>query len=153
VLVRVALATRERRPAGLKLVRRRAVIAAVPAAFLVLASLAAGCRRPASSTEDLQVKWRVTPAPASVGQATVTLGVRDAAGRPVPGARLRLEGHMTHPGMAPVVADLRERAAGEYEAAIAFSMAGDWVLVLTGELADGRRIHREMNIGGVRNTP
>ena len=151
MLVRVALTAHERRSARLRSSRRRAG-AAVPVALLTLASLAAGCRPAPSSAEDLQVKWQVTPSPPAVGPATVTLDLRDAADRAVTGASLRLEGHMTHPGMAPVVADLRENAAGEYEAAITFSMAGDWVLVLTGELADGRRVHREMSIGGVRGT-
>jgi hypothetical protein len=120
------------------------------AAVLAFAPLAGGCRRSATPTEDLVVRWQITPTPAAVGPATVRLGVSDAAGRPVAGARLRIEGHMTHAGMAPVLADLREAAAGEYETSIDFSMPGDWVLVLTGTLADGRRVHREMSVDAVR---
>ena len=99
------------------------------------------------------MRWQITPTPAAVGPATVRLGVSDAAGRPVAGARLRIEGHMTHAGMAPVLADLREASAGEYETSFDFSMPGDWVLVLTGTLADGRRVHREMSVDAVRGKP
>jgi hypothetical protein len=51
--------------------------------------------------------------------------------------------------MAPVVADVSERGDGVYEARLQFSMAGDWMLVLTGELADGRRITKQLEVPGV----
>lgn len=85
----------------------------------------------------------------SVGPAQVSVALVDEAGRPVRDARLRLEGHMAHPGMAPATADLREAAAGHYEAQITFSMGGDWVLLLSGELPDGRRLRRQLELPGV----
>jgi hypothetical protein len=60
---------------------------------------------------------------------------------------------MTHPGMAPVTADVRETDPGVYEAALRFTMAGDWVLVLDGALADGRRLRRQLAISGVGAAP
>jgi hypothetical protein len=68
----------------------------------------------------------------------------------IDGARLRLEGHMSHPGMTPVTTSVAERGPGEYEAQLRFSMAGDWVLVLTGDLPDGRRLTRQLDVVGVR---
>jgi hypothetical protein len=69
---------------------------------------------------------------------------------PIDGARLRLEGHMSHPGMTPVTTTVIERSPGEYEAQLRLSMAGDWVLVLTGDLPDGRRLTRQLDVVGVR---
>jgi hypothetical protein len=60
---------------------------------------------------------------------------------------------MSHPGMTPVVTTVTEGAAGEYEARMHFSMAGDWTLVLTGELPDGSRLTRQLDVVGVRPEP
>jgi hypothetical protein len=49
-------------------------------------------------------------------------------GKPVTGARVRLEGSMTHPGMKPVLAAAREVAPGRYEADLALTMRGDWIV-------------------------
>ena len=62
---------------------------------------------------------------------------------PASGAKLRLEAHMSHPGMTPVVADAVDRGRGAYEAQLQFTMVGDWVIVASGTLADGRRITKE----------
>ncbi len=56
---------------------------------------------------------------------------------------------MTHPGMAPVLADVRETTSGSYESSLEFTMAGDWVLVIEGRLADGRRLRRELSVARV----
>ncbi len=86
-----------------------------------------------------------------MGHDTITrITLRDDMNAPVVGAKLRLEGHMSHPGMTPVVTKVTERGAGEYEARIQFSMAGDWVLVLTGELPGGDRVTRQLDVVGVR---
>ena len=50
---------------------------------------------------------------------------------------------MSHPGMAPVVADVVERGDGVYDAPLQFTMAGDWILLVTGQLADGRGLKSE----------
>ena len=82
-----------------------------------------------------------------------TLTLRNKAQQPVLGARLHLEGHMSHPGMAPVTADLVERDGGIYETRLQFSMAGDWVLLVAGELPGGARLTRQIEITGVRPAP
>ena len=142
--LRVAGPSCRRGPAGLTGIRRHACVAL--AAVAAVGAWVAACREAARPPDDLRIEWRLTPAPATVGPSTIRLTLLDASGRPVPDARLRLEGQMTHPGMAPAIADVHERASGEYEAAMTFSMAGDWVLLLDGELADGRRVRREMRV-------
>jgi hypothetical protein len=80
----------------------------------------------------------------------VRLTLRDREQKPITGARLQLEGLMSHPGMAPLTAAVTERGNGEYEALLQFTMAGDWVLIITGELLDGTQIKKQIEINGVR---
>lgn len=146
--VRVAHSPRRRRLALSHAITRAIVLFATALAAGVPAG---GCARSGPpAADDVRVEWQVTPSPASVGPATVRFSLVDAAGRPVPGARLSVEGHMTHPGMAPVVAEVHETGRGAYEAALSFTMAGDWILIVEGELSDGRRLRRPLSVPGVR---
>src|SRR5690606_8088607 len=71
-------------------------------------------------------------------------------GAPVAGAEVRLEGNMPPPGMQPILATAAEVAPGKYEAPLAFTMAGDWFILFEGTLADGRPLHRQVDVAGVR---
>jgi hypothetical protein len=118
--------------------------------ILLLACVVAGCRDHGDS-HDVTIEWSLDPArPIAGGNTTAVFSVRRAGGQPLTGARLRLEAHMSHPGMTPITVDLAERGDGRYETTLAFTMAGDWVLVMTGTLDDGTRITRELEVGGVR---
>jgi YtkA-like len=102
-------------------------------------------------TDRIQARWELEPAPPVVGAITVarvSLVGQDARG--IPGATLRLEGHMSHAGMAPVVTDALDKGDGVYEASLRFTMAGDWVLVVTGALPGGARITKQIDVVGVR---
>lgn len=100
---------------------------------------------------DVAVTWKIEPTPPITGSATIVrLSLQDRHGKPVQGAKLQLEAHMSHPGMAPVTGDVIERSQGDYEARVHLSMAGDWVFVVTGELADGSRITRNTRVPAVR---
>jgi hypothetical protein len=102
------------------------------------------CRQAAS---DVRVTWTIEPNPPVTKTATsVRMTLLDRSGKPASGAKLRVEAHMTHPGMAPVMVDAVERRNGSYEAHLLLSMAGDWVFVVTGVLADGSRISRETKV-------
>ena len=117
-------------------------------ALVLCGCITIACSR---GTADVTVSWDIQPTPPVAGAVTivrVTLQHQD--GRAVRGATLKIEGHMSHPGMTPVVADASERDNGAYEARISLSMAGDWVFVLTGELADRRRITRNISVSSVR---
>jgi len=99
---------------------------------------------------EFNVAWTLDPSPAVVGPATLNVQLAHHTNGPVKGAALRLEGHMSHAGMAPVIAVATERAPGAYEIRFAFSMTGDWILLLSGETSEGRRIEHRIDIGRVR---
>lgn len=106
--------------------------------------IAAGCGRGAP---DAAIAWSIEPPALIAGStATVALTLTSGGGAPTTGAKLRLEAHMSHPGMPPAVADFVEREGGRYEARLQLGMAGDWMLVASGTLADGTRITRETRL-------
>jgi hypothetical protein len=124
----------------------------VLSAVFVFCSLSclAGCGRTAPA-DAIRVSWTLDPSPPVVGTPIVArLTLRDSAQQPVTGARLRLEGLMSHPGMAPVTAAVVELGNGEYEAPLQFTMAGDWILLVTGELPGGVQLEKQIEIAGVR---
>jgi hypothetical protein len=121
--------------------------------FLGLAAglIAAGCRPPADTAPEIALGWAVAPDPPATGTATFSLTLIDrTTGRPVQGAAVRLEGNMTHPGMKPVFGTAREVGPGRYEAPLDLPMAGDWFVLVEARLADGRTLHRQMDLPGVR---
>jgi hypothetical protein len=97
------------------------------------------------------VEHEISPRPPRVGPAVFNLRMTDAASsKPLSGARVRLEGNMTHAGMAPVFAEASEVEPGRYRAALEFTMAGDWVVTVHAALPDGRKIDRQFDVKGVR---
>ena len=124
--------------------------AMVRASVVVLAlALTSGCHRTPDEA-NVGVDLRVEPSPPKVGKAQLTLDVSDADGKPVEGATLRLEGNMAHAGMKPVFADAKEEKAGRYRAETEFTMAGDWFVLVTGKLADGRLVNKKIDVKGVK---
>lgn len=120
---------------------------------LVLAAVSlshAACGRTARVDPHVELTWTLRPAAATVGPAALTLTVRTSSGEPISGATVRVEGHMTHAGMAPVIAQAIERAPDIYEAAFAFTMPGDWALLVTAVLPDGTRVERRIDVPNVR---
>lgn len=107
------------------------------------------CRKP-EGAGSLALALRVTPAPPSVGTASVEVTVTDAAGAPVSGGTLRLEGNMSHPGMRPSLGECRESAPGQYRGPLELTMAGDWFIEVDASFPDGRRARRTFDLPGVR---
>jgi hypothetical protein len=128
----------------------RRVIAFV-ALVLCAGLFLSGCRARPEPKSDINVEHEVLPDPPVVGRSTITLRVREATGRPLSGARVELEGNMTHAGMRPVFARARESAAGLYWSDFEFTMGGDWVITVRMTLPDGRTLEREFNVKGVRS--
>lgn len=111
--------------------------------------LAHGCERRPDSEAALVIEHETTPRPPRVGAAAITLSVADATGRPVTGAAVQLEGDMSHAGMPPVFGEAREVGPGRYRAALEFTMAGDWVVLVHLTLPDGRKVERQFDVKGV----
>ncbi|HEY8549314.1 MAG TPA: FixH family protein [Vicinamibacterales bacterium] len=128
--------------------RPRSIRFRLPLLILLGACSIGGCGRTAAP--DVTIEWSLSPTPPRVGPSTLTLHVRDSAHRPVSGASLKIEGHMSHPGMAPVVASASERGNGAYEARLEFTMRGDWILLVGGTLPDGARIEHRIDVRDVQ---
>ena len=124
---------------------RRSVLVVLCFSLVILQ----GCRRQTAPTTDLRLTHEVSPQPPRAGQTKIALLLRDTAGQPVSGARIKLEANMSHPGMAPVFADATEAAPGHYVATLELSMAGDWIVVAHASLADGRKLDQQFEINGV----
>jgi hypothetical protein len=52
--------------------------------------------------------------------------------------------------MRPVFAEATEAGPGRYRAALEFTMAGDWVVLVHLTLPDGSRVERQFDVKGVR---
>lgn len=97
--------------------------------LLPLGLLVGACR--GEPTDDLPVDARiaVAPTPPLVGPALVVVELTDPTGAPVEGARVRVEGHMTHAGMIPVIEEAEPTGDGHYRIReFNFTMGGDWLL-------------------------
>ena len=117
-------------------------------AALLVCCIAVGCSRGAGG---VAISWTIEPPSPVVGADTIVRFVlRQRDGTPIGGAALHLEAHMSHPGMAPVAVEAAERGDGEYEGRLRLTMAGDWLLVVSGRLADGSRITESQPLAGVR---
>jgi len=95
------------------------------------------------------VAHEVLPQPPRVGQVEIRLRLTDASRTPLTGARVQLEGNMSHAGMSPVFVDTIEVAPGEYRANMELSMAGDWVVLVHLTLRGGAKFERQFEIKGV----
>ncbi len=122
-------------------------------ALLALALLAAfGCTggRPTSGA-DVTIDLTLRPDPPKVGEATAVVALTARDGGPVRGAAVKLEGNMNHAGMVPVFADAKEaQQPGQYEATLDFTMGGDWYVLVSATLADGRKVSRKVDVLGVK---
>jgi hypothetical protein len=116
-----------------------------PGAVLAVAMMLVTACRPSSPAADLTVQWQLTPAAPVVGrEVAADVTIQLPSGRPVLGARLNLEGHMSHPGMAPVIAPMTHVGEGRYRAVITLTMSGDWAMFVSGELADGQAVRQRV---------
>jgi YtkA-like protein len=110
--------------------------------LLAAAMIAAACHRaPApQDTSAVVVAAHLLPPAPSVGPARLTITLSGATADLLGQANVGVVGYMTHPGMTPAVATVTRREPDIYDAALDLSMPGDWVLVATVRLPDGRRL-------------
>lgn len=105
-----------------------------------------GCRHESASTLNLSISYEVSPLPARVGDVTITIKMKDGSQQPVAGARIKLEGNMSHAGMAPVLAEAKEIGPGQYRANMNLPMAGDWQVLVHLTLPDDRELDQQFEI-------
>ena len=99
---------------------------------------------------DVKIAPEVKPQPPRVGQVTITVRVtQPSSGKPITGAQVRLEGNMSHAGMAAIFAEAPELEPGLYRTNMEFTMAGDWLLSVYVTLSDGTHVDRQFDIKGV----
>ncbi len=79
----------------------------------------------------------------------MTLAISEPGGQPLTGAKVGLEGDMSHAGMSPEFGDAREIGPGRYQGMLHFTMAGDWVILLHVTLPAGQTLERQIDIKGV----
>jgi hypothetical protein len=117
---------------------------------MLLAALAtAACRRaPAGpdTTGSVVVTTQLLPAQPTAGPATLTVTLNGATVDTLRAAAVGVVGHMTHPGMTPVVATVTRRGPDIFDAALDLNMPGDWLLVATVRFPDGRRLERRVPV-------
>ncbi|HEX5873288.1 MAG TPA: FixH family protein [Pyrinomonadaceae bacterium] len=118
-------------------------------ALCVGLAIVQGCRQRNETAPDLTLTHEVSPQPPRTGQVTITLRLTDTSGTAVTGARIKLEGNMSHAGMAPVFADANEIEPGRYQSSMELTMAGDWHVSVRVTLPDGRQFERQFEIDGV----
>lgn len=122
------------------------------AAFLLLALVltAVACTRRSAATDqapDVRVEIiDLRPDPPSVGEAVLEFRLTDRGGMALSGADLDLKADMTHAGMIPVFGDVVDEGDGVYRSTFEWSMAGDWILTVSGNLQDGRVIQRQLEV-------
>jgi hypothetical protein len=122
--------------------------------LLCLVLLATACGRMQSArlaeNPDFAFTFAVHPDPPVVGPAVLAISLADRAGNPVEGARLQVEGDMTHAGMQPVFGESSGGQGGRYTVPMQWTMSGDWIVTVTATLADGRTASKEfpVRVGG-----
>lgn len=114
-----------------------------------LCVLLQGCGPKNEVLSDLVLAHEVSPQPARVGHVTITLKPTDGSAKPVTGARIFVEGHMTHPGMNAVGIKMTESEPGTYQGIVELAMAGDWIMVAHVIVPGRGQTDRQFEIKGV----
>ena len=119
------------------------------ALLLAMAGLT-GCgrveRRSPETQDSFTVTFATDPAPPIIGQGTVILTLRDAAGRAVDDARVAIEANMNHAGMVPVNAETSGSQGGVYRVPLRWTMGGDWYVDVRFTLPDGQIVGRRFPV-------
>ena len=115
----------------------------------LFATLALACQKTAKPP-DITLQYEIAPQPPRVGTATINLKLTDKNGAAVSGARVDLEGNMSHAGMSPVNSEAKEVETGKYRGTLQLTMAGDWIVLVHITLADGQKLQRQIELSGVK---
>lgn len=114
--------------------------------WVLLVSSLVACRQPITMQTDdmLQVEVTTEPNPPATGDALLFFTLKDNAGTAINDAVLDVRGDMTHAGMQPIIRQARGAIdeVGTYEIPFVWTMAGDWFIDVTVNLADGTKAQR-----------
>jgi hypothetical protein len=124
---------------------------AVPLMALALAgTLGLGGCRARDAASDVTLALSTDPDPPAEGTVSVEVRATDAAGRPMTGGTIRVEGNMSHPGMTPTFAECAEAEPGVYRGPLSLSMPGDWVLEVRASFPGGKSARKSFELRHVR---
>ena len=116
------------------------------ALFLIFGS---GCARVSQQAEsaDIEITMTAIPFPPHIGDSRLVIQVADEMGSPIDDAHLAIMGNMTHAGMVPVLAEIDGGGeAGVYTIPFEWTMAGDWVVTVDIQLADGTKAQKRFDM-------
>jgi len=129
----------------------RALRSALLVLLIIILPLCA-CKKSGDAMPKATADLSLSPTPPVVGTSDVTLTLRDEQDKPLTGADVRIEGNMNHAGMKPSFADLEERdtTPGEYVGSLEFTMGGDWFILISAKMPDGKVLKRKIDVAGVK---
>jgi YtkA-like len=126
--------------------RKRWWTCAVGAMLFVVNLQAGGCSKFPGTANDVDFTWESDPKSPRVGPNMFTIKLNGPHGEKLVGARVSLEGHMSHPGMSPAFAEAIEVAPGQYRGTLDLKMRGDWIVLFHITLTSGRTFDRQAKI-------
>lgn len=104
-------------------------------------------RRPQPPADSFRVTLETASAVPQVGEDALVISVTDAEGQAVTDARVRVQASHNDIGVDAIdLAPVTAFDDGLYRPAITWTAPGDWFLVVTVELADGRTVEREFDL-------
>lgn len=135
------------------MVRPHPPVALILMGFVLLLALG-GCAGRGQNSDSGQdratITLRTDPATPTSGPARLIVHLVTPDGTPLTGARVKVEGNMSHAGMQPVNGDAQEQGGGDYVVeGFQFTMGGDWLLTVRATLSDGTRVQKNVPIDGV----
>jgi YtkA-like len=109
-----------------------------------------GCSKPNRESSDIHFQYENQPNPPHVGSNVFIVKLNGKDGSAVSGAHVSMEGDMSHPGMSPAFAEMKEVNAGTYRGDLNLAMRGDWIVEFHIALADGRKIEQQAELRDVK---
>jgi hypothetical protein len=94
----------------------------------------------------VQMSLEIVNLPATVGETTLQITLRDADGAPIDNAQLDIRGDMNEAGMLPVLRDASESINGVYRVPFEWTMTGDWFVIVTATLPDGITVEQQFDL-------
>ncbi len=120
------------------------------ALLLALGGCAGRGERADRGQERAIIALNMNPATPSSAPTQLIVQLTTPEGAPLTGARVTVEGDMSHAGMQLVNGEAREQGNGSYIVDnFHFTMGGDWVLIVRATLADGTQVQQTFPLDGV----